>query len=103
MVFLVLEVYRPTFSVAKLGSSHTFTCPGAHVPTNKYKFYKSGIVGPRSLITPDIDVNSKQFDHLLIKSNLGFTDSGLYFCSVYDQNDKVVEKEIMIGILTVLP
>ena len=82
--------YRPVFSTAELGSSYNFTCPADLTKNYKYRFYTRGFFGPRTLITPD--ANTKQFGHVLMKSNLRYTDSGLYFCSVYDQSHKVIKK-----------
>ena len=58
-------------------------------------------MGKLILITPD--GNTKQFGRELVKTNLKYTDSGLYFCSGFDQNGDVVKERVMIGILSVFP
>jgi hypothetical protein len=98
---MVLGFHRPTVSMSKLGSSHRFTCPAAHPQMYKYKFHHFGFFGLRKLIAND--VNTKQSGNVLIKSNLRFIDSGFYYCSVYDQDDKVIEEHLLIEMLSVWP
>ena len=98
---LVLGPYRPGFKAAALGSSYELTCPTADLSNNyQYKFYTAKLSGLSEVI---LNENTKQFGHVLMKTNLKYIDSGLYLCSVYDQNGKDVKKPVMIGILSVYP